>query len=101
MARDHPKKAYSSSKNKSNNDESLSTRKSETVLLSPSDKCTIRITRFIRFACNKIIKMQPKLHASSDLPKKLKARAGIEVNIMRGKVSPRQRIYNLESSIRL
>ncbi len=50
MARDHPKKALSSSKNESNNDDSLSTRKSETALLSPSDKCAIRITRFIRFA---------------------------------------------------
>jgi hypothetical protein len=47
MARDHPKKVSSSSKNESNNDESLSTMKSETVLLSPSDKCAIRITPLI------------------------------------------------------
>ena len=50
MARDHPKKALLSSKNESNNDDSLSTKKSETALLSPSDKCTIRITHFICFA---------------------------------------------------
>jgi hypothetical protein len=49
MARDHPKNASSSSKNESNNNESLSTMKSDT-LLSRSDKCAIRITRFIRFA---------------------------------------------------
>ncbi len=33
MACDHPKKALSSSKNESNNDDSLSTRKSEIALL--------------------------------------------------------------------
>ena len=61
MASDHPKKESSSSKNESNNDESLSTGKSETVLLSPSDKCAIRITRFIPFACNKINQDAPKI----------------------------------------
>ena len=50
MARDHPKKAPPSSNNESNGDDSLSTRNSETVLLSPSDKCAIIITCFIRFA---------------------------------------------------
>ena len=53
MARDHPKKAPPSSNNESNGDDSLSTRNSETVLLSPSDKCAIIITRFIRFARKK------------------------------------------------
>jgi hypothetical protein len=47
MARDHLKKASSSSKDESDKDESLSTRKSETELLSPSDKCAIRITPLI------------------------------------------------------
>ena len=49
MAHDHPKKASSSSKDESNKDESLSTRRSEKVLLSLFNKCAIRITRFICF----------------------------------------------------
>ena len=53
MAHDHPKKASSSSQDESDKDESLSTRKSETELLSPSDKSAIIITRFICFARKK------------------------------------------------
>jgi hypothetical protein len=65
MAHDHLKKASSSSQDESDKDESLSTRKSETELLSPSERITplipivgkikageaeAKIKRFIRFA---------------------------------------------------
>ena len=40
MAHDHLKKASSSSQDESDKDESLSTRKSETELLSPSERIT-------------------------------------------------------------
>lgn len=65
MARDHLKKASSSSQDESDKDESLSTRKSETELLSPSERITplipivgkikaeeaaAKFKRFIRFA---------------------------------------------------
>jgi hypothetical protein len=52
MARGHPKKAPPSSDNESNDDDSLFSTNSEPVLLSPSDKSAIIITRFIRF-CRK------------------------------------------------
>jgi hypothetical protein len=54
-ARDHPKKASSSSKKESNTNMSLTTR-NETVSLSQHDKCAIIITRLFRF--NKRIKAE-------------------------------------------
>jgi hypothetical protein len=81
MARDHPKKASSSSKDESNKDESLSTRRSEIVLLSLFDKCAIGITHFIRFVGKIKAEAAAELHASSDSPEKLKERPGIEKNI--------------------
>ena len=71
MARDHPKKASSSSKHESNNNESLSTRKSETVCHHRPTNAPSELPTSSTSPVRKLIKMQPKLPASSTLPEKM------------------------------